>query len=78
MPALTLGKITVTGKEGPGLTETAQVYNNVTKLTYDYLVMILFIEYDYPNVKRAEVDLYDIATMTYTIANHAATVVAST
>jgi len=78
MPALTLGKITVTGKEGPGLTETAQVYNNVTDLEFNYITMILFISYDYPNVKRAEVDLYDIATLTYTIANHAATIVAST
>lgn len=78
MPALTLAKITVTGKTGPGLTETSQVYNNVTKLTFDYIVGILFIEYGYPNVVRAEVDLFDIATLSYTIGTHAATVVAST
>lgn len=76
--SLILGTATITGKEGPGITETAQVYHNVTKLTFDYIVGILFIEYGYPNVVRAEVDLFDIATLSYTIGTHAATVVAST
>lgn len=77
MPPVTTNKITATGKVGPGLTETAIVYNNVLGLNFDYETMILFITYNYPNTKIAEYDLNSAATLTYTISSGVATVVVS-
>jgi hypothetical protein len=69
-------KITVTGSIGPGNTLTAQVFNNVTDLDFDLAEQDLKIVSD--GGKTTHVDLYTIATVTYTIAAHVATVTIST
>lgn len=69
--------ITVTGKTGPGITETSKVYSDVNWFKVDYTVNVITINYGLVNAKTAEVDLYGIATFTYTISSHSATVAVS-
>lgn len=74
-----LNTITVTGKDGPGLSLTAQVFSDVVRLDFDYGVQVLFIHYKVNNdVKIAEIDLSSIATVTYTISLGSATITVST
>lgn len=70
--------ITVTGKTGPGLTETAIVYNNITDLDFNLGSNVLTITHGLVNSRKTEVDLYSIATITYTVSAHVATVAVST
>lgn len=75
---MAVNNVTVTGKTGPGLTETSKLYNNVTRVNIDLLKQVVQISYDYPNVKIEEFDLAQIATVTYTIASQIATIAFST
>lgn len=67
--------VTVTGKLGPGFTATSQVFSNVTNLSYDFSAQTLRIA---QGSVITTFDLYGIATVTYSVASHIATVVAST
>ena len=69
---MTTDKVTVTAKVGPATTETSQVFNNVSKLTVDTAAQVVTLEYG--NSQKSEFDLFGIATVTYTIASHVATV----
>ena len=70
-----LSTVTITGKTGPGLTVTSQVLRNVSSLSFDFAKQTLTLgAEDVPRV----FDLYEIATITYTIGSHVATVTVST
>lgn len=71
-------KITITGTLGPDIDTTSLVFNNVQRLLFDVARQVLSITYlDGNTEKTADFDLYLVATVTYTIATHVATVVAS-
>ncbi len=69
-------KITVTAASGPAVTSTATVINNVTNLNFNVAGGVLSITHDADIV--TDYDLYGIATVTYTVASHLATVTVST
>jgi hypothetical protein len=65
---------TITGKAGPGLTVTATVLNNVTDIDFNLVGYVLTIT---GSGYRQEFDLYNTATVTYTISSKIATVTIS-
>lgn len=65
---------TVTGKVGPGLTLTTQVYNNVTSLEFKPVEGTLRIVSD---LGISYIDIYDDTTITYTVSSHVITVAVS-
>ena len=71
-----MSTITVTGPTGPGKTLTAVVFNLVTRLEFDLAGQNLRIVSD--GGKNTNIDLNTIATVTYTISAHVATVTIST
>lgn len=71
-------KITVTGTLGADVDTTSLVFNNVKRLLFDVDRQVLSITYLNGNTdKTADFDLFLVATVTYSIATHVATVVAS-
>lgn len=71
-------KITITGTLGPDIDVTSLIFNNVTELNFLIDRQVLEIKYNVQNtIKTVHFDLYTIATVTYTISSHVATVVAS-
>lgn len=77
---MAVNNVTITGKLGPGITTTALVLNNVRSITFDYDENTLTVSYvDASGAPKIQSwDLYGIATVTYSITSHIATVVAST
>ncbi len=70
--------VTITGKVGPGITITAQLFNNVTNLEFDYVAGTIWISYnDNETIKRVSVQLTGTTTVTYTISSGIATVTIS-
>lgn len=72
---MAVNNITVTGKIGPGLTDTSQLFNDITKVTFDIAEQVLIIA---QGSVITTFDLNGIATVTYSITSHIATLVAST
>lgn len=60
-------KLTYTGTNGPGVTVTAAVMNNVTELNFDARSGILRVTYD-GGSKHFDADLYGRSTITITIS----------
>ena len=76
-----LNNITITGQLGPGVTTTSKPFSDVVRLDFQLERAVLFIHYRNPGETFVQVQSYElanIATVTYTIASGAATVVAST
>lgn len=73
----TAGTITVTGKVGPEVTLTAKAFEDVKELKFDLVRQVLEITCGSPT-RIIHIDLYTIATVTYTIATRVATVAVST
>jgi hypothetical protein len=67
-------QITVTSKTGPAIAVTAAVLTNVTDIQFKLDRQVLQIT---TNGQIKEFDLYLIATVTYTISSHVATVTVS-
>ena len=67
--------VTVTAKTGPASTVTSKAYNNAKSLAFDFAKQTATIVDDGGVVKTF--DLYDVATITYTVASHVGTVALS-
>jgi hypothetical protein len=59
---------TLTGNHGPGLTMTAKVFNNITKIEFDLVNNLVDIEYSQP-VRNIRMALTGVTTVTDTITN---------
>jgi hypothetical protein len=64
-------QVTVTGKTGPGSTATAQLFTDLTNVNVDFSKQTLTVVQTGNRITTF--DLYGIATVTYTIASHVAT-----
>ncbi len=62
---------TVTAKSGPNIAATATVFSGLVALNVDFAAQILTIVM--PGNLITTFDLYGVATVTYTIASHQAT-----
>ncbi len=65
---------TVTAQLGPDKTATALVFNNLTRIVFDVERQVLSV---IVGEKVTDFDLYDVATVTYTISSHTATIAVS-
>jgi hypothetical protein len=76
---MAVDNITVTGTLGAGVATTSLLFENVVSLLFDIRRQVLSIVYTDGNTdKTVDFDLYLVATVTYSVATHVATVVAST
>jgi len=71
--------VTVTGQIGPGLTVTSLVLSNVTSISFLIASNVLRVVNVVGNTpKTTDFDLRTIATVTYSISSHIATITVST
>lgn len=70
------GTVTVTGTAGPGLDVTAQVFNNVSSLTFDMLTNVITIVQSDPN-RTLQISIEEASTVTVTKSGSTYTVAIS-
>lgn len=70
------GTVTVTGKAGPGLTITAQVFSNVVSLSFDMTTNVITIVQSDPN-RTLQISIEAAATITATKSGSTYTVTIS-
>ena len=71
------GTATITGKTGIGVTVTALVCADVTDIDFQLAANVIRVTWGTPS-RVSFFDLDTIATVTYTIASHVATITIST
>lgn len=72
-------KITVTASTGPVSVMTATVFQNLKSMFVDVARQVVTIVYtdSAGQTKTVEFDLYPVATVTYTVSSHLATIAMS-
>lgn len=72
-----MSTVTITSTYGPGLTATAMVLNNVTKVIYDFVKKVVTVTYGTPSV-TSDFSFGLVATVTHTVSGVDSTITIST